>query len=242
MRNACVLAASAAFVVAGSAASALTTAYSSRDGFEAAAVDLVVDSFNDIGDDTNVANTTVNRLGYQFRIETVVGPGFNFFDALPATSVNAVPNGTTSLVVGLLENEVLRFVFNSAITAFGADFNGLNDRGQRSQFEAAGEVVLAPILAGQVPSFFGIISDTPFSEVIIRGLPLSDGFGMDNVTYAFFDDDNGGGECPIEDPDCDNGGGDDDDDGGPAPVPVPASLPLIGLGLAALGLAGRRRG
>jgi PEP-CTERM motif len=83
--------------------------------------------------------------------------------------------------------------FNSAITAFGADFRGFNnlDIVPRSVILVDGNNLSPPVVPGNGDaSFFGLTSDTAFTAVTIMRNPnydrvgSSDAFGMDNVTFS----------------------------------------------------------
>ncbi len=117
----------------------------------------------------------------------------------------------------------LTWTMPGPISAFGADFYDLNGSPGltvTADFDGTG---LATISIGQLlgsSGFFGIIGDAAFSSLIWRsndggGTGSGEAFRMDN--FAF--------NAVLT----------------PTPVPLPAAFPMLLVGLAGLGLVGRRR-
>ncbi len=87
------------------------------------------------------------------------------------------------IVGGLLGGETITFSFHSPVLAFGADFFALNDVVRRSQFIVDGTTFRPPVFGSVRSQFLGITSATPFTELVIKGLPSTEGFGVDNIRY-----------------------------------------------------------
>ncbi|MBD1203953.1 MAG: VPLPA-CTERM sorting domain-containing protein [Rhodobacteraceae bacterium] len=210
----------AAFVVSAAltvSASAATTSYTDATAFATAAGTLQVETF--AGETARSLAGTQDFGAFTTTLDSDVGGPFNV--VMTSGGVNALGLTNENLQVGLLGGDTLTIKFKTAVIAFGGMFAGVNNglTGRlRSEFLVGG--VLSEWLgrtnnsdAGLTARFFGIVSSTPFTEVTFRGLPRSEGFGMDDLRWA----------------------------SAPTPVPLPASgLLLMGAMLAA-GLFGRRR-
>ena len=186
--------------------SAAIVTFTDRTTFVAAAGTVTTQDFESQTVGTNLQNATLDLGDFSLSVVSIFGGSFNRIDQ---SAFNA-PNGSIFAGIGLGGGETMTLLFDSAITSFGADFGSLNDNVQRSQFEVLADILLAPILVGTIPSFFGFTSDTAFTSLTIRGLSPSDGFGIDNITYSV------------------------------AAIPVPATLPLLAGGLGLLALWRRR--
>ncbi len=123
-------------------------------------------------------------------------------------------NGSNALNIFTLDGSNASIAFEDPVFAFGADFFNFNDDFLRTQIGVLGEVISPPSTDDNTLSFFGILSDTAFSQIDFLALD-NDVFGVDNVTTA---------DAPSI-----------------TAVPVPASFPLLLLGLGGLLLIGRRR-
>jgi hypothetical protein len=210
----------AAFVVSAAltvSASAATTSYTDATAFATAAGTLQVETF--AGETARSLAGTQDFGAFTTTLDSDVGGPFNVVRT--SGGVNALGLTNENLQVGLLGGDTLTIKFKTAVIAFGGMFAGVNNglTGRlRSELLVGG--VLSEWLerssntnAGLTARFFGIVSSTPFTEVTFRGLPRSEGFGMDDLRWA----------------------------SAPTPVPLPASgLLLMGAMLAA-GLFGRRR-
>ena len=159
--------------------SAAIVTFTDRASFEASAGTVTTQDFESQTVGTNLQNATIDLGDFSLSVVSIFGGSFNLIDQ---SSFNA-PNGSIFAGIGLGDGETMTLLFDIAITSFGADFGGLNDFVQRSQFEVLGDILFAPILSGEA-SFFGFASDTAFTSLVIRGLPESDGFGIDNISVA----------------------------------------------------------
>lgn len=212
----------AAMVLVGGAAQAATlTTFDDRALFDAATTTSTED-FESFIRDTSFLYTTLDIGPFTVTNNAAVDPDlddYNFIDVPPQAFSTLPPDASTHLVGGLFDGDTIVLTFDSPITAFGADFRGFVPSSQFSQFEIAGQTLDSPRASGFPTLFFGVISDSPFSTVTVRGLgfPIGDSFGMDNVAYG---------------------------SASPAAIPVPATLPLLALALAAIGglATARRRG
>ena len=111
----------------------------------------------------------------------------NFIDIPPLSSSESDVNGTSHMKVFTNSSSSLTFLFDSAITVFGADFRSLNDSVVRTRLLVAGEVIDLPIAAGSGEfSFFGFTSDIAFTSVTFQGV-MGDVYGIDNVSYSATD-------------------------------------------------------
>jgi len=189
------------------AAFSATTSFTDRVSFVAASGATSVQDFESQTVGTDLRAAPIDLGDFSMAVVSVFGLDFNI---ISNSSLNA-PNATIFAHMGLGDGETFTLTFDSAIKAFGADFGGLNDDLQRSQFEVFGETILAPVQVGQVQGFFGFVSDVAFTSLIIRGRAETEGAGIDNITYHV------------------------------APVPLPASLPLLLAGIGLLGLSRRRK-
>lgn len=136
---------------------------------------FTVDTSFDNGSSVDVGDFTLNGFGDCCSNDNKV-------DASPF-SFGGVDG--TSYVVGQVNNTGSTFfnmTFNSAITAFGAEFDRISDD-RITQLVADSE---APINIPDITSgFFGIVADGSFSTLAFQpGDSQFDRFGMDNVVYA----------------------------------------------------------
>ena len=130
---------------------------------------------------------------------------YNSIDVPPLASTESDVNGTANMRVFTDDSPSsnLVFTFDTAITAFGADFRSFNDVIARTDILVGADTISPPIGAtGNLFSFFGFTSDTAFNTITFSGL-ANDVYGIDNVTY---------GDTDVT-----------------APVPAPATLALFGL-------------
>jgi hypothetical protein len=136
--------------------------------------------------------------------------------ALSGPSVVSAPASTAAhaAYTAFDFGDALTFSFDQAITAFGAEFRQLKDNDTRTLADVGGQTLDIPgVPGGSVRSFFGFVSDTPFTSVSFRGV-ANDVYGIDDVTF--------GAALRV-----------------PA-VPEPGSVALLSLGLVGVAVARRR--
>lgn len=166
----------------------------------------------DFGAFSAIANSTV---------DTVRGTQFNYIGNRGANRRGMTGN---NLQVGLREGETFKIVFDRPIIAFGADFANVNDaspnngryKGIRSSFSGGGTTDWLEAVVGGSARFFGIFATESFTEITITGLRETEGFGIDNMRWAY---------APPP----------------PTPVPLPASGVLLAGAVLAAGVFGRRK-
>lgn len=110
----------------------------------------------------------------------------NILDLPPAEFATLDVNGTAFLNVGLLEGGSFMISFLNPVFSFGADFSGLNDELSRTDIIVNGQTLSAPAsLAGEV-FFWGVTSETPFSQIEFRARDGGggDAFGIDNLVFS----------------------------------------------------------
>jgi hypothetical protein len=169
-------------MVASPVASASFTTFTDRVAFEAASEALSSQNFNAVVGEPSFNNVDQTFGDITLRNDTIAEHGF--IDQLPAVRPEFSIDGTAFADFLIRLDEPISMNFALPITAFGADFAGMNDAFQRSGFNVLGETVLAPVQVGDVVQFFGFISDTGFSLIEIAYVDDNDGFGMDNLSYG----------------------------------------------------------
>ncbi|VEP13501.1 conserved hypothetical protein [Hyella patelloides LEGE 07179] len=139
----------------------------------------------DVGEFTLDGDGFVNSSNDIPRIESApLSSPFPEINVNNSTLVHGLAGGSSSSFFTSL-------TFDSPITAFGAEFNNVNENApQNTQIKADGEVVDDGTI-DSIPtidftsSFFGFTADGSFTEVEFKGTGTSsDGFGMDNVVYG----------------------------------------------------------
>jgi hypothetical protein len=174
---------------------AAITEYTASADFAAAASGTTTENFDSVSADTQFRtnSVTVGELTL-----TGFGPNqstFNVINPTPSGPGNSIYNvNGSSFINGITDVDTgFKITFNSAITAFGADFRGFNNLHSsttRSFVVVNGEELSPAVVPTNADaSFFGFISDTPFTEItFVRNPALAvgnmDAFGMDNVVFG----------------------------------------------------------
>jgi hypothetical protein len=173
-------------------ASAAFLDFTNRDAFLASAGTTSTETFDAVAIDSQFRTQPVNVGSF-----TLTGVGTNQDpDNIinPSGMSNYNVNGS-SFVLGITNVSASGFTltFESPIHSFGADFRGFNnfDTANRSLIFVNGTALSPPVVSTNTDlSFFGFVSDDPFTTVSILRDPdylrpdSSDVFGMDNVTFA----------------------------------------------------------
>lgn len=196
-----------------SAAQAATVTYNDLSTFQSAAsgasISLTVDDFGDITT-TAFGLASVTRSGYTIT-DNDVNPTLEEHDDAPYCSQASSPH---SCVKGGGLNSIngFTFTFDDPVNAFGFLAGAAGTDFSFSLSLDGTSIANTLTLNGSAKfGFFGLISDDPFTSVLVTG--NGNFVAFDDVTYG----------------------------AAPSPVPVPASLPLFAAGLAGLGEIARRR-
>jgi len=165
-----------------SANAAVVDVFSDRVDFEIAAGSLVVETFDSTVADKSFVDRDVAFGGISLRADNVNTASID----VPSFAPGAFNIDTTPYLRVFLQskNDFFRISFDAPVTMFGADFRNLNDRGNGSRdtlFSVLGQNTLLPTASRGETSFFGIISDTAFSEVLFTRGGRDAKFGLDNV-------------------------------------------------------------
>lgn len=163
-------------------------AYSSRASFLAAAGAVQVESFNSVSADQSFQNAPV-VLGNLTIAGYGANPvGFNFIDVLPFSIPATAIDGSTFILGDVSTGSGFTLSYASPVRAWGADFVELQNQVVRTAIEIDGTTALTPEVSPNngMHSFFGFVSDAPFTTVkfISVNTSVADGFGMDNVTVS----------------------------------------------------------
>lgn len=200
--------------VAATSARAEFTVFDDRTEFLAATLQTATESFDGWVKDTGFHTNAVDVGAFTLSMTPGAGTIYNLIDAPPQKSNSTNINGTTHLMVFTDTGIDLTFSFDQPITAFGADFKGINDEFERTQFSADGSFITVPGEPVNLQlTFFGFTSDTPFDSLTFHGV-RNDIYGIDDVTF--------GTALRV-----------------PA-VPEPGTMAMLGLGLAGVAMARRR--
>ena len=166
-----------------SSAVAQLTTYTDRSTFEAAAGTTITEDFASFTTEDAFHTTAVDAGDFTIFIDASK-KSWNFIDIPSHQDSWANIDGTTSMNLFMTRGEKLVFTFDAPVSAFGADFRGMNDGRNRVDFLINGDSVTPPITGGEVNSFFGITSTVEFTQVEIHAdYGQNDSFGIDNVTY-----------------------------------------------------------
>ncbi|MEM8555843.1 MAG: hypothetical protein AAGF71_13580 [Pseudomonadota bacterium] len=176
----------AAVSFAATAHAVVIEAYYDRADFAAATSPTRVETFNAITEDTSFVDKTLSFGGVSIIAENV---NHGTLDAAPFSSVNFVVDQSPYALVSLQSaNDVFRIVFDTPVQSFAADFSSLNARGGTNRdtaFSVLGQSIALPTVTRVGDnSFFGIVSDTAFTEVEFTRSGRDSAFGIDNVQFA----------------------------------------------------------
>lgn len=200
--------------LASPAAHAAFTVFDDRSDFLAATLQTDTETFDSQPHDMPFHTVDLDVGPFTLSMTEGADTVWNFADVPAFVSTATHVNGTAHLMVFTDFGDALTFSFDHAITAFGADFRQLNDGYTRTLAYVNGQTLDIPVVSGgQMLSFFGFASDTPFTSVSFRGV-ANDVYGIDDVTF--------GAALRV-----------------PA-VPEPGSVALLSLGLAGVAIARRR--
>jgi hypothetical protein len=171
---------------AASSAGAAIASYTDAAAFSAAAGPLKLETFNDVvGEpDFRTLPLTVGDLTFQGFGDDQAGR--NYIDQ-PHTLEDVYDVDGTAILNGVtwVESESgFTISFAHAVTAFGGTFAAWNDGFLRGGMNVLGQLVTPPLTKGNQVRFFGVVSDTPFTQLTFEAVTFSDGFGLDNVLYS----------------------------------------------------------
>ena len=164
------------YVVLTGSAAAVTLTFTDRSAFQAAAGNLATEGFN-----FNFGGAALNVGAF-----TVIGnPNLATFPA--TTSPEFVSEGSHALV--FREVGDISIIFSTPITAVGFDINDINQSAFNYADNAGNSFsdIIPPIPTNTIgSSFFGVVSDTPFSTVVLSTSFGSEFFlaGLDNLQYS----------------------------------------------------------
>jgi hypothetical protein len=213
-RCAALLAVTALSALVSTAAQAAFTVFDERGDFLAATLQTDTESFDGWVKDTSFHSSAIDVGAFTLSMTAGADTTWNLIDVPEFVSTATHLNGTAHLMVFTDFGDALTFSFDQAITAFGADFREINDHYTRTLAYVGGQTLDIPgVPGGSVRSFFGFVSDTPFTSVSFRGV-ANDVYGIDDVTF--------GAALRV-----------------PA-VPEPGSVALLSLGLVGVAVARRR--
>jgi hypothetical protein len=182
------VAATAMVAVSAGAANAALTVFTSRAAFETAlSGGFTTETFNGVVGEPafRTAPVTVGGL-------TLQGFGSsqfdrNFIDQQPLQFGVFNVDGTAVVnAVTALGTSGLTVTLASGVRGFGADFAAMQDGVFRTQILFGSQAYTPSVTAGNVVTFLGIVSDTPFTTVTFQSASVStsDGFAFDNVTFG----------------------------------------------------------
>jgi len=179
--------AAASLIAAASGATALQAAdfltYSSRSAFAAAAGPLSGENFNAVKSDVDFSRSTYRANGFTMALDANDRtPRAAYIDAAPylGSSINGTSFAAAALYDAVGYDSSLVLTFDTAITAFGADF--ISGSAGAFVVEVLGST-FSPVVGN--PGFFGFVSDTAFTSIRLRARPQSGHYvSLDDVTFG----------------------------------------------------------
>ena len=221
MRNTRLFISTALLCLAAPALGQTVTTYTDRTSFNAAAGPVSGQDFNGFATDATFQNVPLKVGDF-----TIVGTGTaqlnrNFVDVSPFLfSTHGTGDGSpfADILVAAAGGADVTLSFLSPILAWGADFGDLSQGNvQRTSINFGGMTLVPTSTSQTAVRFFGFVSSTPFSSLTFSSTGTNDGFGIDNVSYAFAN-------------------------AAPMPgVPEPATWAMLLAGFGAIGFAMRRK-
>jgi hypothetical protein len=189
-------------------AQAAAIQYDNRADFEAAAGGVQTETFDAITDVVVFDGTP-----YDVGAFSITGTDSIVLGIDPTPGSLFTVNGTPYVVGIGQQGEDMVFTFDARIFAFGVDMVGINDFDtENTRVIVAGVTYQLPLTSGfGDASFFGVVSDTPFTTVTFRAIE-GEAAGLDNISFA----------------------------NAPSAVPEPTSIALVASGLAGVLLRRRR--
>ena len=198
----------------GATAKAEVHVFSDRGAFLAATVTTITETFDTQNADRPFHTVAADLGAFSLSMTPGASEVYNFVDVPPLMTSATSVNGSAHLVVFTDAGVDLTFQFDQAFTAFGADFKGINDEFERTQFSVDGQVVAIPGEPVNLQlTFFGFTSDTPFTSLTFHGV-RNDIYGIDDVSLGY------ASRVPA--------------------IPEPGSLAMLSLGLCGVAVARRR--
>ena len=171
---------------------ALTTFVSTafdRSGWEAAVTGAIT---ND-GFDTLLSQASVLNFdsGVTSTASGQTGSPAHVVDFDNGTSSNTFRTTVNTATSGVDGYTTITWVFPSAVTAFGADFlsiGGSREVGPTGTFDSGDEhFILRDLFGGTDRGFFGLVSDTPFTQIVIEAtgsISSNDSIRIDNLAFG----------------------------------------------------------
>jgi hypothetical protein len=181
--------------------------FDNRTAFEAVVSGAKTVTFDDV-----LSNVNLSDASYDAGPFTVTGPDSDGVhievDGNDYLSINGTP-----FIRGLgVTGDTVTFTFDAPITSFGVDMFGINNDFEHTRIVIDGTTYQFPVTPGNMTSFFGLVSDVPFSIATFYMIAGEVG-GLDNITFGTT----------------------------AAAVPEPTSIALLATGLAGALLRRRRR-
>ena len=140
--------------------------HDSQSSFIAAAGSVLTETFDSIGSDASFRSMSVSVGDLTLSGFGSSQDAFNIVDAVPSAITGFSINGTTQVTAITAPSDTgFTIRFAQPILGFGATFISLQAPSSllRTQIFAAGSVLTPPLLPTSSQSFFGFVSDVPFS-------------------------------------------------------------------------------
>lgn len=172
----------------GATAQAAIVAYDSKTAFESVFVQTGSEDFNGVAGQPSFSGTAFDLGSFSLMTSGAnlsTDEGRNAIDQPPPLFSSFNVDGTAFANILLnASDQTFTIVFSEAITAFGADFGGMNNSQARTSVTVAGETVVPSVTSGNQVRFFGVVSDVAFTTLVFAFNENNDGFSMDNVVFG----------------------------------------------------------